>query len=269
MADKKKYLILVISLQTVAANLGSMLTPIGNPHNLFLYEYSKMSIQSFLALVTPYWIASIVLVVIMILIFVKKDKVDVDIELKEGEKYDSKNRAKLILYLILFTMAILVVLEVCPLLVALIITVIAALIADRKSILKVDYGLLLTFVFLFIFIGNIKRMDVVITTLDRILEGREFIVSVIASQVICDVPAAILLSAMTSNIDAIIMGTNIGAVGTLIASMASLISFKLYTNVEGGSKRKYLLWFSVVNFSVLIILCIFHYIWMKMPYWIF
>ncbi len=153
MADKKKYLIPVITLQTIAANLGSILTPIGNPHNLYLYELSGMNIGSFLALMLPHTVFAFVILLVSIWIVIKKEKVKTSINLNNNKGFQKKSIGKLMVYLGLFVLGILVVLHVCPVYLALIITVITALVIDKKAVLKVDYGLLLTFVFLFIFIG--------------------------------------------------------------------------------------------------------------------
>jgi Na+/H+ antiporter NhaD/arsenite permease-like protein len=266
MADKKKYMIMVITLMTIAANLGSMITPIGNPHNLYLYELTEMRIGEFFMLMLPYTIFSLIVLVIGVFIFVRKDKGE-KVSIAEDKNKEFKLGYKGIIYIGLFVLAVLGVLKVCPVWLVLVITFIVVLIMDRKTILRVDYGLLLTFVFLFVFIGNIKRMDVVVTTLDKVVDGHEFILSVLLSQVLSDVPVALLLSAMSdtyNGLKGIIVGTNVGAVGTLIASMASLISFKLYSNTDKSTKGKYLLQFTIVNYVFLGLLTVFHYIlnWM-------
>ncbi|MCR4685942.1 MAG: citrate transporter [Lachnospiraceae bacterium] len=267
MADKKKYMIMVITLMTIAANLGSMITPIGNPHNLYLYELTEMHIGEFFMLMLPYTLFSLIALVIGVFIFVRKDKNSRKVTISDDITKEFKLGYKGIIYIGLFVLAVLGVLQVCPVWLVLLITFIVVFIMDRRTIFRVDYGLLLTFVFLFIFIGNIKRMDVVVTTLDKVVDGHEFILSVLLSQVLSDVPVALLLSAMSdtyNGLKEIIIGTNVGAVGTLIASMASLISFKLYSNTDQSTKWKYLLQFTIVNYVFLGLLTVFHYIlnWM-------
>ena len=263
MADKKKYMIMVITLMTIAANLGSMITPIGNPHNLYLYELTEMHIGEFFMLMLPYTIFSLIALIIGVFIFVRKDTNSKKVSISDDKTKNFKLGYKGIIYIGLFVLAVLGVLQVCPVWLVLLITFIVVFIMDRKTILRVDYGLLLTFVFLFIFIGNIKRMDVVVTTLDKVVDGHEFILSALLSQVLSDVPVALLLSAMSdtyNGLKEIIIGTNVGAVGTLIASMASLISFKLYSNTDKSTKGKYLLQFTIVNYVFLGLLIAFHYI---------
>ena len=263
MADKKKYMIMVITLMTIAANLGSMITPIGNPHNLYLYELTEMHIGEFFMLMLPYTIFSLIALIIGVFIFVRKDTNSKKVSISDDKTKNFKLGYKGIIYIGLFVLAVLGVLQVCPVWLVLLITFVVVFIMDRKTILRVDYGLLLTFIFLFIFIGNIKRMDVVVTTLDKVVDGHEFILSALLSQILSDVPVALLLSAMSdtyNGLKEIIIGTNVGAVGTLIASMASLISFKLYSNTDKSTKGKYLLQFTIVNYVFLGLLIAFHYI---------
>ncbi len=263
MADKKKYMIMVITLMTIAANLGSIITPIGNPHNLYLYELTEMHIGEFFMLMLPYTIFSLIALIIGVFIFVRKDTNSKKVSISDDKTKNFKLGYKGIIYIGLFVLAVLGVLQVCPVWLVLLITFVVVFIMDRKTILRVDYGLLLTFIFLFIFIGNIKRMDVVVTTLDKVVDGHEFILSVLLSQILSDVPVALLLSAMSdtyNGLKEIIIGTNVGAVGTLIASMASLISFKLYSNTDKSTKGKYLLQFTIVNYVFLGLLIAFHYI---------
>lgn len=263
MADKKKYMIMVITLMTIAANLGSMITPIGNPHNLYLYELTEMHIGEFFMLMLPYTIFSLIALIIGVFIFVRKDTNNKKVSISDDKTQNFKLGYKGIIYIGLFVLAVLGVLQVCPVWLVLLITFIVVFIMDRKTILRVDYGLLLTFIFLFIFIGNIKRMDVVVTTLDKVVDGHEFILSALLSQILSDVPVALLLSAMSdtyNGLKEIIIGTNVGAIGTLIASMASLISFKLYSNTDKSTKGKYLLQFTIVNYVFLGLLIVFHYI---------
>lgn len=263
MADKKKYMIMVITLMTIAANLGSIITPIGNPHNLYLYELTEMHIGEFFMLMLPYTVFSLIALIIGVFIFVRKDTNSKKVSISDDKTKNFKLGYKGIIYIGLFVLAVLGVLQVCPVWLVLLITFIVVFIMDRKTILRVDYGLLLTFIFLFIFIGNIKRMDVVVTTLDKVVDGHEFILSVLLSQILSDVPVALLLSAMSdtyNGLKEIIIGTNVGAIGTLIASMASLISFKLYSNTDKSTKGKYLLQFTIVNYVFLGLLIAFHYI---------
>lgn len=240
-SGKKEKLIPIVVLETVAANLGSMLTPIGNPQNLYLFSAFKMAPWDFVSAVLPYTVLSLVLVVVFAL-FMGNDKTE-NTATEQTSKVPVK---KAMLYGVLFAVSLLTVFEVIPYLATLIITVAVVLIFDGKTLLKVDYSLLFTFVFLFIFIGNLGNIQVISDFLKRIVVGNEVVAGVAASQVFSNVPAALLLSGFTDNARALLVGVNLGGLGTIIASMASLISFKLAVkeNVKTG---RYMLFFTAVN----------------------
>lgn len=252
----KKLAVPVIILQTIAANLGSMLTPIGNPQNLYLYGKAQMSAGAFVLLMLPYSLMSLLLLVICGAVVAKCSGIEVrgaDVSLPEEEKVEQK---KYLLpgYLLLFVLCLLTVAHVIPYPVTLGIVALAVLLLDRGTIIKVDYSLLLTFVGFFIFIGNMGRMPAFCDFLQKIIGGREVMTAVIASQVISNVPAALLLSGFTGNVPALIVGTNLGGLGTLIASMASLISYKQVVRQIPEEKKKYFGWFTVANVVFLVIL---------------
>ena len=239
-SGKKEKLIPIVVLETVAANLGSMLTPIGNPQNLYLFSAFEMSMGDFVSAVLPYTVLSLILVIAFAL-FTGNEKAE------SASVADEKISAgKAAVYAVLFAISLLTVLEVIPYPITLAVTVAAVLISDRKTILKIDYSLLLTFVFLFVFIGNLGNIAPVSEFLKKIVVGNEVIAGIAASQVFSNVPAALLLSGFTDNAKALLVGVNLGGLGTLIASMASLISFKLAVkeNIKAG---RYLLYFTVVN----------------------
>ncbi len=240
-SGKKEKLIPIVVLETVAANLGSMLTPIGNPQNLYLFSAFEMSMGEFVSAVLPYTVLSLILVAAFSLLS-GKEKTECPAA-NTGEKLPV---GKATVYAVLFVISLLTVFKVIPYPVTLAVTVAAVLISDRKTLLGVDYSLLLTFVFLFIFIGNLGNIPPVSEFLKKIVVGNEVIAGVAASQVFSNVPAALLLSGFTDNAKDLLIGVNLGGLGTLIASMASLISFKLAIkeNVKSG---KYLLSFTVVN----------------------
>lgn len=254
LAKRQDLFIIVIVLETVAANLGSMLTPLGNPQNLYLYSLSGMSLSSFILLMLPYTLVSLGLILITTLLFVKKDAVE---GTETGEYKRSKiDRFKIAMYILLFLISILVVARVLDYRIGLLIVVVSALIFDIKVFAKPDYSLILTFVFLFIFIGNIKRIPALSSALQNLVTQNEVVVSVVLSQGISNVPAAILCSGFTDRIDSLIIGTNLGGLGTLIASMASLISFKQYSSVEKADKKNYIGVFTVINVMFLILLLV-------------
>lgn len=248
--DDSKFSIYLIVLETVAANLGSMFTPIGNPQNLYLYSISGIGMGEFLKLMLPYTAISYVALIIAVS-FVDKEPF--------GGSYsalpDGKvNKTPLMVYLALFLLCILTVLHIVDYRLMLVIVLLICFILDKKLILKADYILLLTFVAFFIFIGNMKNIPAISDFLSSVVAGREVYVSVAASQVVSNVPAAMLLSGFTNNLEGLIIGTNIGGLGTIIASMASLISYKFYCKISGSNQKMYMVKFTVVNLIFLALL---------------
>lgn len=249
---KKRLLIPVVILQTLAANMGSMLTPLGNPQNLYLYGRAQMGLLEFIILMLPFTAVAFLLLVICSLIVCggKKERLTVTLQ----EEKNLGNRKLQIFYLVLFGICILTVARVVPYTVVTVIVLVSVLIADRKVLLHIDYALLLTFAALFVFIGNMGRIDTFRQLLEQVVDGHELVTAVIASQVISNVPAAILLSGFTENIPALIAGTNLGGLGTIIASMASLISFKYVARENRALCGKYLGYFTIVNVIFLAVL---------------
>lgn len=259
----------VVVLQTIAANLGSMLTPVGNPQNLYLYGLSGMGTGAFLLLMLPYALFSLLLLVGCGVLFGKylgrRYPEDGDNQqerpLQPQAGGISAPKLFLVIYLVLFILCLLTVARVVPLLFTLAAVMIAVLLMDRQVFVRVDYCLLLTFVGFFIFIGNMGRLPVFAGLLQSLVEGNEVWVAILASQCISNVPAALLLSGFTSNLSGLIVGTNLGGLGTLIASMASLISYK-YIVVEvkesgiAGGKGKYFRYFTIANICFLALLVI-------------
>ena len=249
----RKLAVPVVVLQTIAANLGSMLTPIGNPQNLYLYGKIQMSPIAFIKLMLPYSTVSLLLLLICTVVAAKHSDIavrDVAGALQAedaGQETAGWRRHLSVFYLILFLLCLLTVAHVIPYPVTL-----GVGILDRTTIGKVDYSLLLTFVGFFIFIGNIRRMPAFCSFLQKIIEGREVMTAVVASQVISNVPTALLLSGFTENVKALIVGTNLGGLGTLIASMASLISYKQVASRIPGEKKRYFGWFTVANVGFLL-----------------
>lgn len=246
LSNKMNKLIWIVTVETIAANLGSMLTPIGNPQNLYLFSKFNMTMGDFVLTILPYAILSLILIVISCL-FTGKEK----LESQRNETKNDFSKLHIGIYIVLFIISLLTVFRVIPFMFTVIITVIAVLIFDRKIISKVDYSLLFTFIFLFIFIGNLGEIKSINDFLKSIVNGNEVLVGVISSQVFSNVPAAILLSKFTENAKNLLIGVNLGGLGTLIASMASLISFKFVAK-EKVSTGKYVLTFSVLNIIFLI-----------------
>lgn len=247
LSGKTDKLIWIITIETVAANLGSMLTPIGNPQNLYLFSAFNMSMSDFLVTILPYALLSLALVIISCIMTGKGAITSNSTDIK----YDF-SKLHISIFVALFVISLLTVFRVIPCIATVIITVIALLIFDRKTILKIDYSLLFTFVFLFIFIGNLGEIKPISEFLKTIVNSNEVIVGVISSQVFSNVPAAILLSKFTENARDLLIGVNLGGLGTLIASMASLISFKFIAK-EKVSTGKYVLTFTIINIVFLML----------------
>lgn len=249
MCNKKNLIIYTVVLQTVAANLGSMLTPMGNPQNLYIYNYFNVRIGEFFGITLPVIILSFVILVFSTF-FVKKEKLDVSIR----NSSVGGGRLKILAYCVLGAVSLMAVLKLIDYRIAVVVTAVYILTADRKVIWRIDWFLLMTFCFFFIFAGNVERIERVNNVIVELIKNREFAVSLFASQVISNVPAAVMLSGFTENYRGLILGTDIGGLGTLIASLASLISFKFYSLTEGAEKGKYVLIFSGVNVIFLVVL---------------
>ena len=260
--EKRSWIIRVVIMETIAANLGSMLTPIGNPQNLYLFGISGMNITDFLELMLPYAVVSLVLLLVWIAISGLKDKKSkgANAEIKPIGSVGSmqKNKEILIVYLALFMVMLLVVGRIVPYQAAFIMVLLYTAIRQRKLLREVDYSLLGTFAALFIFIGNLGRIPDLAGFIEKIMAGHEVQCAVAASQVMSNVPAAILLSGFTGNIRALIVGTNLGGLGTLIASMASLISFRYIAREDRSMKGSDFVWFTLANIIFLFILMIFY-----------
>ena len=245
---KEKYMAFTFIMQNIAANLGGMLTPFGNPQNLYLYTKFNIPTGEFMGIMAIPFIVSILLITLCCLIFVKPEPL-----LIEGEKIEL-DPTKTIIYLILFLLSIIIVFRFIPYFVGLIVIPLALLFMDRKALRAVDYPLLFTFVFFFVFSSNMARIDAVRGFFSWLLEKNTLLFSVICCQFISNVPSAILLSQFTQNYKDLLLGVNIGGAGTLIASLASLITFREYTKHNPKKIGYYIGLFSLFNFAFLIIL---------------
>lgn len=260
---REDLMIPVVVLQTIAANLGSMLTPIGNPQNLYLYGVTGMSVGSFVLTMLPLALLTILLLGFGIALLPEKRR-QIELDDNYGIVKGFGSKTQIILYGILFMLAIFSVLRVIPYYVVVILIFITVLIMSYRVLLHVDYTLLLTFIGFFIFTGNIGRIPQINETLAHLVKGREFLLGVLTSQVISNVPATLLLTGFAEDYKELLQGVNVGGLGTLIASMASLISYKSYTNVYPKHKAKYIVKFTVYNLVFLLCLCAFHIILRKM-----
>ncbi len=246
-----KLILPVVLLQTVAANLGSMLTPPGNPQNIHIFSHYSMSAGDFFSATAPVTAVSLALILILCA-GLKKEPIAVSFGEAPGV-----DRPGFILSGILFALSLLVVFRVLAWQLMLPVFIAALLIFDRRLLLKADFLLLATFACFFIFVGNIGRIETVRSALAAAMEGRELIVSALASQVISNVPAAVLLSGFTENARELLLGVNIGGLGTPVASLASLISLKLYSAGEKARPGRFMAAFLAVNFVLLVMLLLF------------
>lgn len=262
MAQLEKYMIRLVVLETIAANLGSMLTPLGNPQNLFLYAGNHMSLGAFVKIMLPYSMAAFVLLVITTCLCIGKDTAKSDCTTSTVPK-NPKWVLQLLGYLLLFVVCMLTVLRILPFYITLAIVIAGVLLLDWRNLTKADYGLLFTFVFLFVFVGNLGRIPAISSCLASLTTGNEVSVAVLTSQVISNVPATILLAGFTDNTCDLIIGVNIGGLGTLIASMASLISFKCYCRQDHAKAGKYLGIFTLFNVLYLLALLGLYYVLSK------
>lgn len=243
-----KSLILTIVLESAAANLGSMMTPVGNPQNLFLYDKYGLTAMTFVKTMLPVGALGLAAVLLLTL-FLPKDKCEAP---KRSEAKLPVIKAAV--YTGVFVLCIAAVFRLVPDWVCLIAAIAAALICDVKLLLKIDYILLATFVCFFVFVGNIARIDAVSEFFSGILTGRELIVSAFLSQVISNVPAAVMLAEFTDNGTQLLLGVDIGGFGTIIASMASLIAFQIYRGSKRAQTGKYMGVFTLVNVTLLVLL---------------
>ena len=257
MSGRVERILKLVVLETIAANLGSMATPIGNPQNLYLYSISDLTAGEFMQAVLPY--AGLSLILLVIVVFVGKDEPLLDVSVKDEQEKRAEKKAGRVLgqampLLILLILCLLVVFRILPYQPVLICVILVILVIKRKLYLSVDYFLLLTFLCFFVFIGNMKRIPQVREFLVSAVQGRELLAGILTSQIISNVPAAILLSGFSSDYSALLTGVNLGGLGTLIASLASLISFKFFVKEYPDKKVAFLKVFTIWNLLFLLVL---------------
>ena len=248
---KQKYMAFTFVIQNIAANLGGMLTPFGNPQNLCLYTKFAIPTGEFMMIMLLPFVVSVVLITVCCLIFVKPEPLQVA---------DEKVRLpfwRTLRYLALFALAIAIVFRGIPYQLGLVVIPAVLLIVDRKALKMVDYPLLLTFVFFFVFSGNMARIDLVRQIFSGLLNKGTLLFSILSCQFISNVPSAILLSQFTENYRDLLLGVNIGGVGSLIASLASLITFREYTAHNPGKTGYYMRVFTMFNLLFLVVLVLF------------
>ena len=251
---QERLIVTVFVLQTLAANLGSMLTPVGNPQNLYLYSISGAGLGEFVGWMAPYTLVSGVLLLLVVFVL-SAGKCRISLETGSLLQVSSASgRKKNGIYLALFALSLFSVARVLPWELMLAVVLIVLIFTDRAVFLQVDYCLLFTFISFFIFIGNMGNIEAVRSVLQSLVAGRELAVGIGASQIISNVPAALLLADFTHDLKNLAIGVNLGGLGTLIASMASLISYKIYAHNYNKTKGHYLLWFTIANVLFLAVL---------------
>lgn len=248
---KEKYMAFTFVMQNIAANLGGMLTPFGNPQNLYLFSHFDIPTGEFMGIMAIPFAVSVVLITLCCLVFVRPEALT--LEKDDGKKLPA---GRTVFYLILFAFSILIVFRTVPYWTGLIVIPACLLFADRDALKKVDYGLLGTFLCFFVFAGNMSRMEPVRALFSTLLEKNTLLVSALSCQFISNVPSAILLSQFTENYRELLWGVNIGGAGTIIASLASLITFREYTSHNPGKTGSYMKVFSALNFGFLGILAV-------------
>lgn len=244
-----RLLIFVIVMQNLAANMGSILTPFGSPQNLYVFTKYDMTNAEFMKLMSVPFIIS----AIYIFILTMKVK-NVDFTVTEGINEKVKKSRKFFIWLALFMMALMSVLRLIPSWTVVVLCIAAALMLERKIFIDINYNLLLTFVFLFIFTGNIASIPEVHDFLYEYIEQRTFLLSLLLSQFVSNVPSTMLLAKFTDDYRALLIGADIAGLGTLIGSIASIISFQLYAETEGAEKGRFLKVFTLVNLVLLAIM---------------
>ena len=247
---QEKYMAYLFILQNISANLGGMLTPFGNPQNLYLYSYFNIPTGEFCSIMLPPFLLAITLLVLCCLP-IKATPLTIQDSFKER-----LNKKRTMLYLVLFALSLLIVFRVIPYWIGLILITGVLLWKDREALLMVDYGLLGTFFFFFIFAGNLARIDAVNEVISSLLAKDTLLVSVLSCQGISNVPTAILLSQFTEDYRSLLLGVNIGGTGTLIASLASLITFSEFRVLYPGHSKQYFWMFTAINAGFLVVMTV-------------
>lgn len=246
--DNKQAMAFTFIMQNIAANLGGMVTPFGNPQNLYLYSYYRIETMEFVKIMLPSFLAATVLIVICCL-FVKPTP----LTLKNDEEYVLDKKRTLI-YSVLFVASILIVFRIVPYILGTVAITIAILFLDKDSIKEVNYPLLATFCVFFVFSGNMARIPMVSAFFEYILPKNTLLFGILSCQFISNVPSAVLLSHFTNDYASLLPAVNIGGCGTLIASLASLITFSEFKKHQPEKVKGYVVKFSVINFSFVILL---------------
>lgn len=268
-AKKEQFIAFTMIMQTIAANLGGMLTPFGNPQNLYLYNFFDIPNGEFFSIMFFPFIIAIVAITILLAFVPKEPLQEMDIQLFVGTHDELTNLPKkgvevteiptfglpigrVTLYTVLFFFSVIMVFRFVPVLVGAMIIIATLFVADRKALIKIDWDLLFTFIFFFIFSSNMSRDPFLQSQLGAFVQSNTLLASVVSCQFISNVPSAILLSQFTTNYADLLRGVNIGGVGTLLSSLASLISLRHFLHDYPEKRWHYIGLFSLLNFSFLI-----------------
>lgn len=241
-AQRESLLVWVVVLQAIAANLGGMAMPMGNPQNLFIFSSYQVALGDFIAVLLPYVGLTFAGLLVAIAVLGRGSRA-VEVPLRDVFLVGSQS----VLHGVLFMMCLLAVVRVLDPLVLLGIVVAVLLLFDRRSLRSVDYGLLLTFMCFFVFAGNVGRIDVVRDVFEWLMGQSALLTSFLASQVISNVPSAVLLSEFTTDWQGLLLGVDIGGLGTPIASLASLIALRLYVHAQPSGLLRFMKIFTLVN----------------------
>ncbi|MGM9998905.1 MAG: SLC13 family permease [Candidatus Bruticola sp.] len=254
-------IIFVIVIETIAANLGSMVTPLGNPQNIFLCSFYNLTLKQFFRLTIPWGLISLALIETSLLIKYKSKKTTVNYLAAEQTKINTLDKPLLVRYTLCLLLCLLTVAKIVSAHVCAVLILIWLIISDRHLLKSLDYILLLTFVCFFLFVGSIAQHDSVRLWISNFINGRELLAGAFASQIISNVPAAVMLAPFTKESTALILGVNLGGLGTLIASLASLISYRLYSHTPHADHKQYLQIFTWLNFLFLaVLLCLAYFL---------
>lgn len=251
--NNMKYFGFTLILQNIAANMSGMITPHGNPQNIYLFSFYDIPTLDFIKILLPHFFIVLLLLIILPVIFVKKESLT--LSFNENQKMNNK----IIIYFVMFLVSLLVIFKVIPYFVGLLVVFGLALIFDRKAVKRMDWDLLVTFSAFFVFSGNISRIPVISEFLINSLNKSVLLTGMLSCQFISNVPSAILLSKFTTNYEALIVAVNIGSLGTLISSLASLITLKHYLKADKNI-IKYLLMYTAINVVFLSVLLIYIFV---------
>lgn len=266
---KEKYILPVISMENIAAIRGSLLLPFGSPQNLFLYGKSGVSAGSFILHMSPLWVSSAVLLSIFIVILYRKDlKEKIEWQGNVTEEWNPKRKRQRLIYLCLFVMIMLTVLTRTPYYLGIAAVVLCAvLVFDRQILIKTDYVLILTFFCFFVFSSSIAANSQISSFLTSSVRGREYVWGILLSQLISNVPAAIVLYPFTGNLAALLYGVDTAGLCSLIGSLASVINYRIYVREYPENGKKFIKTFTLISLAFFAIVAVPGFLISK--YWTF